>query len=194
MRRRAKCAMMGPVKPVDAILRLLATRAEGASICPSEAARIVDAERWRSHMQAVREAALSLAAAGKVEITQRGRVVQPPFHGPVRIRLRHEGPLTTPDGRYIIDRGRLWRAASPHLDAATRATWVAELMSARRDVGRGNRAGDVELVAEARRRVDEAKVALGERGPVWWSDGAPDENRRLVKNSRYASWYASLPR
>ena len=34
--------------------------------------------------------------------------------------------------------------------------------------------------------------ALGERGPVWWSDGAPDFNRRMVKNTPYAGWYAEL--
>jgi hypothetical protein len=37
-----------------------------------------------------------------------------------------------------------------------------------------------------------AKVALGERGPVWWSDGAPDFNRHLVKNTPYRSWYLEM--
>jgi hypothetical protein len=37
-----------------------------------------------------------------------------------------------------------------------------------------------------------AKVALGERGPVWWTDGSPDFNRRLVINSPYAEWFSSL--
>ena len=41
-------------------------------------------------------------------------------------------------------------------------------------------------------RVDAAKHALGERGPVWWTDGAPDWNRHLAKNTPYASWWASL--
>jgi hypothetical protein len=36
--------------------------------------------------------------------------------------------------------------------------------------------------------VHAAKVALGERGPVWWADGAPDLNRRLVRNTPYADW------
>ncbi len=47
--------------------------------------------------------------------------------------------------------------------------------------------------AAARPRIDAAKRALGERGPVWWTDGAPDENRRLARNTSYADWYASLP-
>ena len=44
----------------------------------------------------------------------------------------------------------------------------------------------------ARAAVDAAKVALGERGPVWWSDGAADYNRHLARNTPYASWYAGL--
>lgn len=38
----------------------------------------------------------------------------------------------------------------------------------------------------ARSQVHDAKIALGERGPVWWSDGAPDYNRRMLKNTPYA--------
>ena len=53
--------------------------------------------------------------------------------------------------------------------------------------------GDAAAVAEARARVDEAKRALGERGPVWWDDGAPDYTRRMAKNTPYADWFASLP-
>lgn len=44
----------------------------------------------------------------------------------------------------------------------------------------------------ARARVDAAKRDLGERGPVWWIDGAPDENRKLARNSTYAVWFASV--
>jgi hypothetical protein len=29
-----------------------------------------------------------------------------------------------------------------------------------------------------------------ERGAVWWDDGAPDMNRKMVKNTPYAGWYA----
>ncbi|WP_235531902.1 hypothetical protein [Sphingomonas sp. Leaf67] len=45
-------------------------------------------------------------------------------------------------------------------------------------------------MAKARKAVDAAKVALGERGPVWWDDGAPDYNRRKVENTPYAGWLA----
>ncbi len=62
-------------------------------------------------------------------------------------------------------------------------------MNARRQL-RGKRS--VEEHAAARAAVDAAKVGLGERGPVWWDDGEPDYNRRLVRNTPYATWYAVL--
>jgi hypothetical protein len=47
-------------------------------------------------------------------------------------------------------------------------------------------------LSAARARVDAAKVALGERGPVWWNDGSPDLNRHLAKATPYAEWAASV--
>ncbi|MGB3710376.1 MAG: hypothetical protein WA985_01675 [Erythrobacter sp.] len=64
-------------------------------------------------------------------------------------------------------------------------------MDARRAVGQAKRDGDASAEKDARASVHAAKVALGERGPVWWSDGAPDENRKMVRNSSYADWWAS---
>jgi hypothetical protein len=63
-------------------------------------------------------------------------------------------------------------------------------MAARRGVAAANRAGDAAALRNARAAVDAAKRALGERGPVWWADGAPDLNRRLARNTPYAGWYA----
>jgi len=40
--------------------------------------------------------------------------------------------------------------------------------------------------------VQTAKVALGERGPVWWDEGAPDWNRHLARNTPYAAWWAAV--
>ena len=54
------------------------------------------------------------------------------------------------------------------------------------------RAGDARAERSARLKVHELKVALGERGPVWWTDGSPDYNRRLVKNTPYRDWYEAL--
>lgn len=97
--------------------------------------------------------------------------------------------LHTPDGRYFVVRGRLWRLSNPALAADEREALVADLMAARRDVGAQGRAGDAQGLRDARARVDRAKRALGERGPVWWTDGAPDYNRKLVKNTPYAAWF-----
>lgn len=93
----------------------------------------------------------------------------------------------TPDGKYFVVKGRLWRKSDPRLAEDERERLVSELMSARRAV-RNAKSRPAEL-ALARQRVHKAKVGLGERGPVWWTDGAPDQNRKLVMESTYAAWY-----
>ncbi len=100
---------------------------------------------------------------------------------------------TTPDGRYFVVRGRLWRCADPALDPAARAGLQRELMAARRAKGMALRQADPVAQEAARARVDAAKHALGERGPPWWTDGAPDLNRRMARNTPYADWFAALP-
>lgn len=96
------------------------------------------------------------------------------------------GPPRTPDGRYIVVDGIMWRATRPDLDAAQEKALVGDLMDARRAV----KAADTDqATADARARVDIAKRALGERGPVWWTDGAPDYNRRAIANTPYADWW-----
>lgn len=101
-------------------------------------------------------------------------------------------PPLTLDNRYIVVRGRLWRAANPHLPGAEREQLVKALMAARRAVGAARMSGDKTAEDGAHRDVNEAKIALGERGPVWWDDGAPDLNRRMVKNTPYAGWFERL--
>ncbi|HYW32012.1 MAG TPA: hypothetical protein VE869_10940 [Gemmatimonas sp.] len=96
----------------------------------------------------------------------------------------------TPDGRYFVVRGRLWRCANPALTEAERQALVDMLMTARRAVGRAQNNRDASALAAARASVDAAKRALGERGPVWWTDGAPDFNRRMARNTPYAEWFA----
>ena len=95
----------------------------------------------------------------------------------------------TPDGRYFVVRGRLWRRANPDLPAEKRELLVRELMNARRAVKAALRSKTPAELAQARKAVDDVKVSLGERGPVWWTDGAPDLNRHKVKDSPYADWY-----
>src|SRR4051794_28441055 len=98
----------------------------------------------------------------------------------------------TPDGRYFVVRGRLWRCSNPRLDPDRRAALVQALMAARRAKGQAMRQGDPVAREAARAGIDAAKQALGERGPVWWDDGAPDYTRRLARNSPYADWFAGL--
>lgn len=96
----------------------------------------------------------------------------------------------TPDGRYLVVRGRLWRKSNPALDERTRQGLVKELMSARREIRYAKT--NPTALADAHQRVDDTKVALGERGAVWWTDGQPDLNRHLVKNTPYAEWFEGL--
>lgn len=94
-------------------------------------------------------------------------------------------PRLTPDGRYLVIDGRLWRATNPNLPEAERQRLTRELMEARRAVRTAGLSEDAKALREARARVHAAKVALGERGQPWWDDGAPDFNRRLLGNPPY---------
>jgi Protein of unknown function (DUF3253) len=88
----------------ERILDLLAQRDVGTTICPSEAARVVYRETtsdevtadrttgadegWRDLMEPARQAARRLVAAGRLEITQGGNIVDPDHAtGPIRLRL-----------------------------------------------------------------------------------------------------------
>lgn len=98
----------------------------------------------------------------------------------------------TPNGRYFVVKGRLWRCSNPALDEHERQRLVNELMDARRSVKAVIASGDSIAMRTARANVQAAKVALGERGPVWWDDGAPDLDRHLVENTPYADWHQHL--
>jgi hypothetical protein len=99
----------------------------------------------------------------------------------------------TRDGPYFVVRGRLWRTSDPGLPAATRDVLVRELMAARRAVAQALRNRNAHDLALSRARVDQAKRALGERGPVWWNDGT-NYNRRMAKNTPYAGWFGTISR
>jgi hypothetical protein len=100
-------------------------------------------------------------------------------------------PPVTPDGRYLVVRGRLWRRTNPHLPETERARLVSALMDARRAVKTALH-NDPDKLAKARANVDAVKIDLGERGPVWWDDGSPDYNRHMARNTPYADWFAGL--
>ncbi|MEL7239992.1 MAG: DUF2256 and DUF3253 domain-containing protein [Planctomycetota bacterium] len=79
----------------EAILQLLRQRdpqaAGSKTICPSEAAKAVSSDDWRSLIEPARQAARRLVASGQLEITQGGRVVDPSTaKGPIRLRRRRD--------------------------------------------------------------------------------------------------------
>ncbi|MBV9828841.1 MAG: hypothetical protein JO001_24695 [Alphaproteobacteria bacterium] len=102
------------------------------------------------------------------------------------------GHPITPDGRYFVVRGRLWRMSNPTLSCEVRDALVSDLMNARRAIRDAKKAQDPHGENAAREAVDRAKHALGERGPLWWDDGAPDYDRYMAKNTPYANWFAGL--
>jgi hypothetical protein len=79
----------------QAILELLERRSLDASICPSEVARMLFADGdWRAEMERVRMAARRLQRAGRIQVTQKGRAVDPSrARGPIRLRLRQFGAM-----------------------------------------------------------------------------------------------------
>lgn len=110
-------------------------------MCPSEVARAVagggsstddDPEQWRALMEPARMAARRLVAAGRAEITQGGRVVDPSrATGPIRVRRPRRGPpvrcpaRTTAPG---VGRGHGMEAQPSCIGMRTprsRATWSA---------------------------------------------------------------------
>lgn len=101
-------------------------------------------------------------------------------------------PPITPDGRYLVVRGRLWRCSNPDLSPEHRQALVDALMDARRAVHAALTRANPEMLKTARAQVQAAKVGLGERGPVWWSDGAPDLTRHKAANTVYGAWFAKL--
>lgn len=72
-----------------AILELLERRAPDKTICPSDAARAVAGTDFHELMDTARAAAAELAAAGEIDVTQRGEVVDvAQARGPIRLRRR----------------------------------------------------------------------------------------------------------
>lgn len=73
-------------------------------------------------------------------------------------------PELTADGHHVVLDGRRWRATDPSIPDGFRQELVDELMAARRAVKASE--------SDARRRVQDAKTALGERGAPWWEGRA----------------------
>ena len=75
---------------LGAAMRALLRHRDGASICPSDAARVVGGAGWRDLMDLAREVAWSLQDDEVGVIQQGGAAVSPQARGPVRIA---SGPL-----------------------------------------------------------------------------------------------------
>ena len=84
----------------------------------------------------------------------------------------------TEDGRYLVSRGVLKRCTNPAIEEAGRRKAIKTLMQAR--------------MAKDRQAVHDAKTTLGETGPVWWQDGAPDYSGQQPSNTPYADWWNAL--
>ncbi len=82
----------------------------------------------------------------------------------------------------VID-GRRWRTSDPGIPANLRQELVNELMSARRAV---RDAADELEVRASRRRVNDAKLALGERGHAWWLPAEPAATDRRIDAALHA--------
>lgn len=137
--------------------------------------------------------ALVLALSFCNEVSTKSGAIQ--FSTALHIRAIIElsaNPIT-PDGRYLVVKGRLWRCSDPSLDDQTPQWLVNERMDAKRAVKAAKPSGDPSEMKQARADVHAAKVALGdERGPVWWTDGAPDLNQSKIQSTTDASWYQGL--
>ncbi|MGB3800229.1 MAG: DUF3253 domain-containing protein [Lewinella sp.] len=76
---------------IDAdILSRTKERGSSKTICPSEVARGLAPDDWRSLMDRVRERARTLALAGRIDITQAGEAIDPSreWSGPIRLRSK----------------------------------------------------------------------------------------------------------
>ncbi len=77
----------------DSITELLKSRQPPATICPSEAARALASDEWRSLMPQVRAVAITMANSGVLDIRQGGKTVKPdePLRGPIRLGAKNYG-------------------------------------------------------------------------------------------------------
>lgn len=81
--------------PEDAILAAIDARGPGKTICPTDAAKVLDAENWRARLHQIRAAGVHLARTGAIAIYRKGKPVDPDgFKGVYR--LGRPAPAQTP--------------------------------------------------------------------------------------------------
>ena len=90
---------------------------------------------------------------------------------------RADAGIDAPETAFIIVDGRRWRTSDPHIPETLRQELVNELMAARRAV---RDAKDPLEMQRSRRRVNDAKIALGERGHAWWLSPQPAATARRI--------------
>lgn len=73
------------VERITATIRALLRKRDGKSICPSDAARVVNGDAWRDRMTDVRRVAGEMAARGVLVVTQKGKEVGVDVSGPIRL-------------------------------------------------------------------------------------------------------------
>jgi hypothetical protein len=86
-------------------------------------------------------------------------------------------PDRAPKDSHIVVDGRRWRTSDPNIPENFRQELVNELMAARRAVRDSTSEREIR---RSRRRVNDAKVALGERGHAWWLPPKPAALTRRV--------------
>ena len=72
--------------------------------------------------------------------------------------MPHDAPPRTPDGRYIVVRGRLWRSANPHLPEKRRAELAGQLHRDIRIAGRKTQGVVLFRVAEGEKVVSVTRL------------------------------------
>lgn len=87
-----------------------------------------------------------------------------------------------PAERWLIVDGRRWRRTDPVLDSETVASLRSQLGRGRAAVKSAKAADDDAALEQARRRVQLAKLGLGERGPYWW-DRPVAERREQARHA-----------
>lgn len=79
---------MDHAKIRQCILDKVRDRGFDKTICPSEVARELGGDDWRSLMPVIRAIGADLAASGEIQVTQKGNVVDPrTAKGPIRFKL-----------------------------------------------------------------------------------------------------------
>jgi|GEM_PF-480483 len=93
---------------------------------------------------------------------------------------REANGASSDDERFFVMKGRRWRRTDPDIPEDLNQQLTKELMSARRAVKAAKASGVETDLRAARARVQDAKVALGERGQPWWEEPSyPELGKRL---------------